>query len=183
MRQDEGALLEEMYEQYLVPLKKYAAKIGVPFDDIEDIVQETFIEYYERYGLDWPAKTKTALLIRILRSKWIDGDRKKRRYQLLRIDDPEDEKEILRELMESNAMLELLEQDIIDREFYQELWDFIKQMKKIWRDIVVLRIIEGRSTEETSAILEIPGTVCRSRLARARKELRRRFKKSKYYDY
>lgn len=183
MRQDESALLEDLYIEYLVPLKKYAAKIGVSYDDIEDIVHETVIEYYERYRLDLPARIKTVLLIRILWSRWVDGNRKKRRYQFLRMDDPNDEQEIVRKLLASDAMLEILDKDILERELYQELWDLIKGMKKIWRDVLLLRIIEDRSTEETCAILEIPGTVCRSRLARARKELRKRLEKTDIFKH
>ena len=54
MRQDESELLQALYVEYLVPLKKFAAKLKVNEDEIEDLVHETFIEYYERYPLDWP---------------------------------------------------------------------------------------------------------------------------------
>ena len=183
MRQDEKALMEDLYNEYLVPLKKYAAKIGVSYDDIEDIVHETVIEYYERYRLNLPAKIKTVLLIRILRCRWVDSNRKKLRYQVLRIDDPNDEQEILRKLLASDEMLEILDKELLERELYQELWELIKNMKKIWRDVLLLRIIEDRSTEETCEILGIPGTVCRSRLARGRKELRKRLEKTDIVDY
>ena len=170
MRQDERAFLEDLYTEYLVPLKKYAAKIGVSYDDIEDTVHDTVIEYYERYELDLPARIKTVLLIRILWSRWVDGNRKKLRYQVLRIDDPNDEQEILRKLLASDEILDILDREILEKELYQELWELIKNMKKIWRDVIVLRIIEDRSTEETCEILGIPGTVCRSRLAVNRHE-------------
>ena len=39
------ALFEALYREYLVPLKKYAYRIGVGYDDIEDMVHEAFIEY------------------------------------------------------------------------------------------------------------------------------------------
>lgn len=183
MRQDESALLEDLYMEYLVPLEKYAAKIGVLDDDIEDIVHETIIEYYERYRLDLPAKIKTVLLIRILRSRWVDENRKKRHYQFLQMDDPDDEQEIMKRLLASDAMIEILEQEILDRELYRELWEVIKNMKKIWRDILVLRLIEDRSTEETCGILDIPGTVCRSRLSRAKKELKKRLAKTYIFEH
>ena len=73
------ALFEALYREYLVPLKKYAYRIGVGYDDIEDMVHEAFIEYYKRYSLDLDHKVKLVLLIRILRSKWIDNRRQMRR--------------------------------------------------------------------------------------------------------
>ena len=33
------ALFEALYREYLVPLKKYAYRIGVGYDDIEDMVR------------------------------------------------------------------------------------------------------------------------------------------------
>ena len=51
------ALFEALYREYLVPLKKYAYRIGVGYDDIEDMVHEAFIEYYKRYSLDLPPVT------------------------------------------------------------------------------------------------------------------------------
>lgn len=59
------ALFEALYREYLVPLKKYAYRIGVGYDDIEDMVHEAFIEYYKRYSLDLDHKVKLVLLIRI----------------------------------------------------------------------------------------------------------------------
>ena len=58
------ALFEALYREYLVPLKKYAYRIGVGYDDIEDMVHEAFIEYYKRYSLDLDHKVKLVLLIR-----------------------------------------------------------------------------------------------------------------------
>ena len=46
MRMKNGAF-EALYREYLVPLKKYAYRIGVGYDDIEDMVHEAFIEYYK----------------------------------------------------------------------------------------------------------------------------------------
>ena len=55
---EEKALFDALYREYLTPLKKYAYKIGVGYDDVEDMVQETFIEYYRRYALDLDHKVK-----------------------------------------------------------------------------------------------------------------------------
>lgn len=43
------ALFEALYREYLVPLKKYAYRIGVGYDDIEDMVHEAFIESFNRF--------------------------------------------------------------------------------------------------------------------------------------
>lgn len=183
MQQDEYRLLQEMYEEYLVPLKKYAVKLGVFYDDIEDLVHETFLSYFERYPLDWPSKLKTAMLIRILHSRWIDSNRKRFRYEMVSFSDPKTEPMISKELMESGEIAEMLDKEVLDKELYRSVWNLIKEMKQGWRDVIILRLIEGLTTEETCELLGISGTVCRSRLSRGKKELQRKMKQAKILDF
>ena len=112
------ALFEALYREYLVPLKKYAYRIGVGYDDIEDMVHEAFIEYYKRYSLDLDHKVKLVLLIRILRSKWIDNRRQMRRREMLHLEDPDAEEEIMNLLFEGEIGIQLLDQEVIDRDIY-----------------------------------------------------------------
>ena len=107
------ALFEALYREYLVPLKKYAYRIGVGYDDIEDMVHEAFIEYYKRYSLDLDHKVKLVLLIRILRSKWIDNRRQMRRREMLHLEDPDAEEEIMNLLLEGEIGIQLL--DLLER--------------------------------------------------------------------
>ena len=182
MQQDECRLLQEMYEEYLVPLKKYAAKLGVKIDDIEDLVHETFLEYFDRYPLDWPAKLRTSMLIRILHSRWLDLNRKNRRFETVSYDDPEGQVQITQASLASGEAVNLLDQEVLDKELYRSIWNIIKDMKRDWRDVIILRLIEGLTTEETCELLEISGTVCRSRLSRAKKNLRKRLKDAGIFD-
>ena len=128
------ALFEALYREYLVPLKKYAYRIGVGYDDIEDMVHEAFIEYYKRYSLDLDHKVKLVLLIRILRSKWIDNRRQMRRREMLHLEDPDAEEEIMNLLLEGEIGIQLLDQEVIDRDIYWNVWKIVKSMKKDWRD-------------------------------------------------
>ena len=129
------ALFEALYREYLVPLKKYAYRIGVGYDDIEDMVHEAFIEYYKRYSLDLDHKVKLVLLIRILRSKWIDNRRQMRRREMLHLEDPDAEEEIMNLLLEGEIGIQLLDQEVIDRDIYWNVWKIVKSMKKDWRDV------------------------------------------------
>lgn len=130
------ALFEALYREYLVPLKKYAYRIGVGYDDIEDMVHEAFIEYYKRYSLDLDHKVKLVLLIRILRSKWIDNRRQMRRREMLHLEDPDAEEEIMNLLLEGEIGIQLLDQEVIDRDIYWNVWKIVKSMKKDWRDVL-----------------------------------------------
>ena len=122
------ALFEALYREYLVPLKKYAYRIGVGYDDIEDMVHEAFIEYYKRYSLDLDHKVKLVLLIRILRSKLIDNRRQMRRREMLHLEDPDAEEEIMNLLLEGEIGIQLLDQEVIDRDIYWNVWKIVKSI-------------------------------------------------------
>lgn len=158
------ALFEALYREYLVPLKKYAYRIGVGYDDIEDMVHEAFIEYYK------------------LRSKWIDNRRQMRRREMLHLEDPDAEEEIMNLLLEGEIGIQLLDQEVIDRDIYWNVWKIVKSMKKDWRDVLILRVLEGLTAEEACAVLKIKSTVCCTRLYRAKAELQKRVLRAKLFD-
>ena len=176
------ALFEALYREYLVPLKKYAYRIVVGYDDIEDMVHEAFIEYYKRYSLDLDHKVKLVLLIRILRSKWIDNRRQMRRREMLHLEDPDAEEEIMNLLLEGEIGIQLLDQEVIDRDIYWNVWKIVKSMKKDWRDVLILRVLEGLTAEEACAVLKIKSTVCCTRLYREKAELQKRVLRAKLFD-
>lgn len=182
MHQRDAELFEALYREYLIPLKKYAYKIGVKYDDIEDLVHEAFIEYYKRYALDLDPRVKNVLLVRILRSKWIDSQRQLRCREILRIDDPNSEEMIKNLLLEGEIGMQLLDREVLDRELYRNLWEIVKSMKKDWRDVIILRIIEGLTVDEACEILKVKSTVCCTRLYRAKAELQKRVEQARLFE-
>ena len=129
MRQDERRLLKELYEDYSVPLKRFAASIGVHYDDIEDIVHDTIMGYYYRYPMDWDAKLKTTILIKILYSRWRDCYRKNSRC-VTSIDAQDEEFLFMTKLLGADTLTY-----IMDNEMYREIWKLVEGMKKDWRPI------------------------------------------------
>ena len=89
------------------------------------MVHEAFIEYYKRYSLDLDHKVKLVLLIRILRSKWIDNRRQMRRREMLHLEDPDAEEEIMNLLLEGEIGIQLLDQEVIDRDIYWNVWKIV----------------------------------------------------------
>ena len=66
------------------------------------------------------------------------------------------------------------EEDLVAHERVQQLREELLMLDPLWREILVLRDVEGLSYEDTAAALSVaPGTV-KSRLHRARTELRKR---------
>lgn len=167
MEQEDRRQFEDLYKEYLVPLKKLAVRVGIRYDDIEDIVHDTLIIYFERYPLDWSDKQKKAMLARILHSRGVDNYRKNQHYSDVSVDDSEDSSYIMTKLLEKDALTYVME-----NETYRAVRKLIDEMKPDWRDVIILYIIDERPIKEVCEILDISGTVCRSRISRARKHLK-----------
>lgn len=167
MGQDERRLLKALYENYLVPLKKLAAKSGIDYDDIEDVVHDTILTYYDRYPLDWADKQKRAMLVRILYSKRVDIYRKRLHCTEVSIEDAEEEILTVKRLTETDTLTR-----VVDSETYREVRKLINELQKDWRDVIILHIVDDRPISEVCEILEISGVACRSRIKRARRYLK-----------
>ena len=62
-------------------------------------------------------------------------------------------------------------EDLISNEKCRAILKEIDQMPKNWKEIVVLKMLEGRPTDEVCRILNISEKACYSRIARIRKYL------------
>ena len=74
MPQDKDELLQVLITQYAQMYMKLAYAIGVPFDDVEDIVMEAFWSFY-RADYGWKLeneKVVKAMLSSIVDNKCID---------------------------------------------------------------------------------------------------------------
>ena len=69
MQQDDDQVLRTMYKDFEPILRTIAKNQGVFVDDIDDMIQETYLAYYLKYPLDWNEKQKKAMLVRILKNK------------------------------------------------------------------------------------------------------------------
>lgn len=79
MDEEAKASFEEMYLTYQDTLRRLAYAYDIPVDDIDDIIQDTFVSYarYD-YSLKQPEEGKKILLGRILRSRCMDFHRQKK---------------------------------------------------------------------------------------------------------
>ena len=70
MDEEAKARFEEMYLTYQDTLRRLAYAYDIPVDDIDDIIQDTFVSYarYD-YSLDQPEMGKKLLLGKILKNR------------------------------------------------------------------------------------------------------------------
>ena len=132
--------------------------------DVEDLVQETFIKAGKGLQSYQSKSSPKTWMISIARNVAIDETRKRQRRiwnnassfdERFGVDDAETPEKIL---MQSEAI--------------QELYLAIQQLKKNYRDVVILRGIKGFSVAETAEILNWKETKVRTNYHRALKDLR-----------
>lgn len=154
-------LLVERYETKVASV--VTAMLG-PGDDAEDVGQETFIRFYrsiDRFRSEASLGTYlTRIAINLSRNALRRGRRQAARFQG-RDDSAFHAAEPAKETGD----------EIERRERMGRVRRAIDRLDGKHRAVVVLRMIEGYSTKETAAILEIPEGTVLSRLSRAMKKL------------
>lgn len=158
-------MLHAVYEEYQGPLRRMARSLNVPDMELDDVVQETFIAYFEKYSLTWSPIQKKAMLVKILKRKAIDCLRKGSRYERISLEEGTAAENI--ELLTACVVTNPL--DIIVRgEATQRIIAGIYDMRQEWKEMAILYFLEQRTIAEICELLNIPGTVCRSRIYRIR---------------
>lgn len=127
-------------------------------DEVDEIGQQVFIRFYEALPkFRGDSSVKTYLTRIAINLSLNELKRRKRRFMLFR--PVEDAAEIRSNDAEPHGDMALIEQALA-------------RLSPDARDVVVLRLVNGYSTEETAEMLAIPVGTVLSRLSIARKKLR-----------
>lgn len=171
----EDDLFGSIYARFMPMLRILAKRYGVPHDETEDIVQETFIAFYSHYPVTWEDYKIKAMLCRILKNRCVDYLRRRDTHPTTCWDPVKMEMEGERRssLICKDALTILLEQ-----QGYQEVLNLLESMKPDWAQVFFLYVIQGRPIEEVSKILGTTDAACRTRLTRGRKYLREKLKRN-----
>ena len=155
----------------------FAKKYGVKkvYDEIDDVLQDAFLAFYEHYPLTWPDSKIRATLIKTLKNLCIDYWRKRENRSVASMD-PAELQVIRYEL--SILSGKDLSTVIVQKELYKDVMNALMTMKRDWAVVFFLYIIEGRPMDEVSRILGVSGAACRMRLMRGRKYLREKLEKT-----
>lgn len=172
----DGEVFGSIYARYKPMLRVLAKRYGVPYDDTEDIAQETFFSYYRHYPLTWEDYKIKAMLCRILKNRCVDYLRRRDTHPAVCWDPVkmETEGEFLGSLTSKDTLSILLE-----KEEYREVMEALSSMKEDWAQVIYLYVIQGRPIEEVSKMLGTTDAACRTRLTRGRKYLRDKMKQMK----
>lgn len=137
--------------------------------EAEDLVQETYLRAVRAFGRLMPDSNLKSWLFAIMRNIWLNQLRHARsgpRFVEFDLEE-EDRAQWLNNLAEDPYLTYVKK---VERE---EVLAAIEQLPRLYREIIVLRDIEGFSYQQIARILVCPAGTVMSRLGRAREKLRR----------
>ena len=171
-KQGDGAAFEQLVKRYDRKLFRIAQHVTHNREDAEDAVQEAFLKAFQHLGEFREDSKFSTWLIRITLNQSLMKLRKQRRT--------------IREVSlgeKFQAGEDMLPMEVIDwapdpEQLYRtsELRDILikalRELRPILRAVFVLRDIEGLSTAQTAAVLNLSHTAVKARLWRGRLQLR-----------
>ena len=165
------AAFGELVSRYQNKIYRLAKHITQNDEDAEDVLQEAFLKAYEHIGGFQGNSKFYTWIVRIAVNEALMKLRKRKTDRTVPLDEPVDtgEEMVNREIAvwEDNP-----EQRYSQEEMQQILNEAVQDLKPDFRTVFVLRDIEELSTEETAEALGISVPAVKSRLLRARLQLR-----------
>src|ERR1700678_4052267 len=170
-REGDVAAFNELVNRYSRKIYRLAKHITQNDTDAEDVLQETFMKAFEHLG-DFQGQSKFyTWIVRIAVNESLMKLRKRKSDRTVPLDEPLDtgEDTVVREIA---VWDENPEQQYSREELARILDEAVEGLKPAFRTVFVLRDIEELSTEETAQALGISVPAVKSRLLRARLQLR-----------
>jgi RNA polymerase sigma-70 factor (ECF subfamily) len=170
-REGDLSAFNELVHRYDRKIFRLAKHITQNDEDAEDVLQETFLKAFEHLG-DFQGQSKFyTWIVRIGVNESLMKLRKRKSDRTVPLDEPVDtgEDTVVREIAvwEENP-----EQKYSREELGKILDEAVDGLRPAFRTVFVLRDIEELSTEETAEALGISVPAVKSRLLRARLQLR-----------
>jgi RNA polymerase sigma-70 factor (ECF subfamily) len=170
-RQGDTASFSILLRRYEGKIFRLAMNITQNREDAEDVLQESFLKAYEHLDQFLGNSKFYTWIVRIAVNQALMKLRKRRSDRAVSLDEQIDtgEDTVVREIA---AWDPDPEQRYSRDELHNILSTVIDELAPIYRTVFTLRDVEGLSTEETAEALELSVPAVKSRLLRARLQLR-----------
>lgn len=172
-RDGDPAAFEELVQKYERKVFRLAKNITNNDEDAEDVLQETFLKAYSHLdGFQGNSRFYT-WLVRIAVNEALMKLRKRKSDKTVSLDEGIEtgEETMVREIA---VWEDDPEQRYSQEEIRAILHEAISSLRPAFRTVFILRDIEELSTEETANLLDLSIPAVKSRLLRARLQLRER---------
>ena len=166
--QDDKSLagFEELAMPLFDSLYNFARWLVHNQNDAEDLVQETYLKALRSFASFQPGTNFRAWMFRILKNTFLSSCSKLERRMTVALDSEEDGPELAVENETPETIL-------MDRSSFQRVQSAIDDLPVHHRETLLLSEVEEMSYQEIAGILSIPIGTVMSRLARARKAVRK----------
>jgi RNA polymerase sigma-70 factor (ECF subfamily) len=170
LRERDIALLHALVEQYQYRLVRYLIYLLGRRDDVDDLVQETWVRVLER-GRSYDGRSRfEPWLFAIARNLTIDHMRRRKTWSLAADLDPDDDGNPVPRSPASNDpspfVLAARTEDA------QRLAQSMQTLDFIYREVLVLRFQEDLSLQEVATVVGAPVSTVASRIYRGLQTLR-----------
>jgi len=167
----DAAAFGELVNRYERRILRLAKRITQNDEDAEDVLQDAFLKAYENLDRFQGNSKFYTWLVRIAVNEALMKLRKRKSSRTVPLDEPMEtgEETVQREIAvwEGNP-----EDKYTQEELHSILEGAIQSLAPTYRTVFVLRDVEELSTEETAAALDLSVPAVKSRLLRARLQLR-----------
>ena len=172
-RQGDSEAFNGLAERYQRNIFRLAQNITQNREDAEDVLQETFLKAYEHLPEFHGDSKFYTWIVRIAVNEALMKLRRKKPERTVSLDEDikTEDDSLPREIADWSPNPE---QQYTQAELREILSKTIQGLPPGFRTVFVLRDVEGLSTEETAAALELSVPAVKSRLLRARLQLRER---------
>jgi RNA polymerase sigma-70 factor (ECF subfamily) len=173
LRRRDPAALERAMRQHGDFVARVAAKLVDSPEDAEDVVQETFLRLWDRPPGRFMIAALSTYLYRVARNAASESRRRRSRLQrretLVERDSlemsPDPSSSLRGETEERERLLHALEARV-------------RALPERQREVVLLRVYEGKSVEETAALMGCRAGTVKAALSKAKENLRSAFGES-----
>jgi len=162
---------EELISKYEAKVFNITFRILGDYTEAEDVSQDILIKVFKYIKGFKEQSSFYTWLYRITVNECMDMVKKRKKNSACSLDSPLEfgDDEVTREIQDSG---ESVEQKVVRNELRKCLADAIKLLKDEHRIVIVLRDVQGFSYEEISEITKCPPGTVKSRINRARCELK-----------
>lgn len=173
-RQGDARAFSELVQKYERKIYRLARHITNSDEDAEDVLQEAFLKAYEHLDNFQGNSKFYTWIVRIAVNEALMKLRKRKSDKTVSLDEPSSDgvdEPVMREIAvwDGNP-----EQRYSQEELREILDSAIQNLKPTFRTVFLLRDVDELSTEETADALGLSIPAVKSRLLRARLELRER---------
>lgn len=172
------ALIIERYEKKLLRYLSYFA--GVDKSQAEDILQETMIKVYRNLNGFNPTLSFSSWIYRIAHNEALNFIRKNKRQASISLDAEDEDNVALLKVLASD---ENVPAKVAQQEMAGKVREILALLKEDFREMLILRYLEGYDYQEISDILKKPLGTVGVMIGRAKEEFKARAEKFNLLKY